>query len=100
MSVGTPQGTATVNAIRYRDGEFAVEGVDTPSPQGQFKMERFALKSFSTANLMRWAAGLTTPGQAPSPDQMLGLFGVLAGAEIKGVTRRSRPPRSWSRSTR
>lgn len=86
MSVGTPQGTATVNAIRYRDGEFAVEGVDTPSPQGQFKMERFALKSFSLPNLMRWAAGLTTPGRAPSPDQMLGLFGVLAGAEIKGVT--------------
>ncbi|MCK1300110.1 hypothetical protein IVB33_20380 [Bradyrhizobium sp. 24] len=86
MSVGTPQGTATVNAIRYRDGEFAVEGVDTPSPQGQFKMERFALKSFSTANLMRWAASLTTPGRAPAPDQMLGLFGVLAGAEIKGVT--------------
>lgn len=86
MSVGTPQGTATVNAIRYRDGEFAVEGVDTPSPQGQFKMERFALKSFSPANLMRWAASLTTPGRAPSPDQMLGLFGVLAGAEIKGVT--------------
>ncbi len=86
ISVGTPQGTATVNAIRYRDGEFAVEGVDTPSPQGQFKMERFALKSFSPANLMRWAASLTTPGRAPSPDQMLGLFGVLAGAEIKGVT--------------
>ncbi|MET4118565.1 hypothetical protein ABIB90_005591 [Bradyrhizobium sp. JR4.1] len=86
MSVGTSQGTATVNAIRYRDGEFAVEGIDTPSPQGQFKMERFALKSFSTANLMRWAASLTTPGRPPSPDQMLGLFGVLAGAEIKGVT--------------
>jgi hypothetical protein len=86
MSVGTPQGTATVGAIRFRDGEFAVEGVDAPSPQGQFKMERFALKSFSTASLMRWAASLTTAGRAPSPDQMLGLFGVLAGAEIKGVT--------------
>ena len=49
-------------------------------------MERFALKSFSTASLMRWAASLTTAGRAPSPDQMLGLFGVLAGAEIKGVT--------------
>jgi hypothetical protein len=84
-SIGTPQGTAKVNAVRYREGEFAVEGVDTPSPQGQFKMERFALKSFSIANLMRWAAGLSNPGQAPSPDQMLGLFRVLEGAEIKGV---------------
>jgi hypothetical protein len=85
ISIGTPQGTAKINAVRYREGEFAVEGVDTPSPQGQFKMERFALKSFSITNLMRWAAGLSNPGQAPSPDQMLGLFRVLEGAEIKGV---------------
>ncbi|SEM74153.1 hypothetical protein [Bradyrhizobium sp. OK095] len=84
-SVGTPQGTGKINAVRYRQGEFAVEGVDAPSPQGQFKMERFALKSFSMPNLMRWAAGLATPGQVPSPDQMLGLFRVLEGAEIKGV---------------
>ncbi|MCP3369030.1 hypothetical protein [Bradyrhizobium cajani] len=84
-SLVTPQGTARINAVKYREGEFAVEGVDTPAPQGQFKMERFALKSFSVANLMRWAAGLATPGQAPSPDQMLGLFRVLEGAEIKGV---------------
>ncbi|MFK4498566.1 hypothetical protein ABIF86_002857 [Bradyrhizobium japonicum] len=84
-SIGTPQGTAKINAVRYREGDFAVEGVDTPSPQGQFKMERFALKSFSITNLMRWAAGLSNPGQAPSPDQMLGLFRVLEGAEIKGV---------------
>lgn len=85
ISIGTPQGTAKINAVRYREGEFAVEGVDTPSPQGQFKMERFALNSFSITNLMRWAAGLSNPGQAPSPDQMLGLFRVLEGAEIKGV---------------
>jgi len=85
MSVGTPQGTARINAVRYREGELAVEGVDTPSPQGQFKMERFALKSFSMPNFMRWASGLSNPGQPPSPDQMIGLFRVLAGAEIKGV---------------
>ncbi|MGX1322281.1 hypothetical protein AB7M17_005734 [Bradyrhizobium sp. USDA 377] len=85
ISVGTPQGAGRVTAIKYKKDEFAVEGVDTPSPQGQFKMERFALKSFSTANLMRWAASLSNPGQTPSPDQMLGLFRVLAGAEIKGV---------------
>ncbi|WP_201759898.1 hypothetical protein [Bradyrhizobium sp. AC87j1] len=84
-SIGTPQGTGKINAIRYRQGEFAIEGVDAPSPQGQFKMERFALKSFSMPNLMRWASGLTNPGQPPSPDQMLGLFRVLEGAEVKGV---------------
>jgi hypothetical protein len=50
-------------------------------------MERFALKSFSVPSLMRWAADLAkNVGRPPSPDQMLGLFGVLAGAEIKGVT--------------
>jgi hypothetical protein len=85
LSVTTPQGTPKLKAIRYREGEFALEGLDAPTPQGQVKMERFALKSFSVAKLMRWAASLATPGQAPSPDQMLGLFRVLEGAEIKGV---------------
>lgn len=85
LSMDTPQGAAKLNVIRYSQGELALEGLDAPTPQGQFKMERFALKSFSVPNLMRWAAGLITPGRAPSPDQMLGLFGVLAGAEIKGV---------------
>lgn len=84
-SIGTPQGTGKINAIRYRQGEFAIEGIDAPSPQGQFKMERFALKSFSMPSLMRWASGLTNPGQPPPPDQMMGLFRVLEGAEIKGV---------------
>lgn len=86
LSMETPQGTGKLNAIRYSQGEFALEGLDAPTPQGEIKMERFALKSFSIANLMRWAVGLTTPGRAPSPDQMLGLFGVLSGVEIKGVT--------------
>lgn len=85
LSMDTPQGTAKLNAIRYSQGELALEGLDTPTPQGQFKMERFALKSFSVPNLMRWAAGLTIPGRAPAPDQMLGLFGALSGAEVKGV---------------
>lgn len=85
LSMTTPQGTPKLKAIRYREGEFVVEGLDAPTPQGQVKVERFALKSFSMANLMRWAAGLSNPGQAPSPEQMLGLFRVLEGAEIKGV---------------
>ncbi|MET4215840.1 hypothetical protein ABIB00_001027 [Bradyrhizobium sp. LB14.3] len=86
MSMTTPQGTPRLRAIRYQEGEFALEGLDAPTPQGQIKMERFALKSLSIANLMRWAASLSHPGQPPSPDQMLGLFRVLAGAEIKGVS--------------
>ncbi|RTM09350.1 MAG: hypothetical protein EKK33_26525, partial [Bradyrhizobiaceae bacterium] len=85
ISIGAPEGTGKVNAIRYREGEFVIEGVDTPVPQGRFKMERFALKSFSAANLMRLGAGLSDPGQTPSPEQMLGLFRVFEGAEVKGV---------------
>ena len=84
-TIGTLQGTGSINAVRYSEGEFAVEGLDAPTPQGRFKMERFALKSFSAANLIRWAASFSTPGRPPAPDQMLGLFGVLSGAEIKGV---------------
>ncbi|RXH06837.1 hypothetical protein EAS56_33855 [Bradyrhizobium guangzhouense] len=86
LSMNTPQGTGKLNAVTYSEGDFALEGLDAPAPQGQFKMERFALKSFSVTNLIRWAADLTkNAGRPPSPDQMLGLFGVLAGAEIKGV---------------
>lgn len=85
QTVETPQGTARLNALKYDEEKFALEGLDMPMPQGQFKMERFALKSFSAAGLFRWAAGLNNPGQPPSPDQMLGLFRVLEGTEIKGV---------------
>jgi hypothetical protein len=85
QTVETPQGTGRLSAIKYDEDTIALEGLDMPLPQGQIKMDRFALKSFSAANLMRWAASLGTPGQPPSPDQMLGLFHVLAGAEIKGV---------------
>jgi hypothetical protein len=85
LSIETPQGPAKLNAVKYDQNEFALEGLDAPAPQGRFKMERFVLKSFRMAGLMRWAAGLATPGRPPSPDQMLGLFGVLEGAEVKGV---------------
>ena len=85
QTVETPQGIGKLNAVKYDQDKIALEGLDMPMPQGRLKMERFALKSFSAANLMRWAASLRNPGQPPSPDQMLGLFRVLEGAEIKGV---------------
>ena len=85
-SVDTPQGIAKLNAIRYDQGEIALEGLDAPSPQGQVRMERFALKSFSLVSLMRWAAQYTDPLQRPSPDKALGLFRVLAGVEAKGIS--------------
>lgn len=85
MAVTTPQGVGRLRAIKYGEGEIALEGLDAPSPQGQVKMERFAVKSFSTGNLMRWAAQFANLTQTPTPDQVLGLFRVLEGAEIKGV---------------
>lgn len=85
QSVETPQGTARLNAVKYDQNEFALEGLDAPTPQGQVRMERFAIKSLSLTNLLRWAGGLANPGQAPSPDQVLGLFRVLEGAEIRGA---------------
>ncbi|MGL9618034.1 hypothetical protein QRQ56_08545 [Bradyrhizobium sp. U531] len=85
QTVETQQGTGRLNAIKYDPDRIALEGLEMPMPQGQLKMERFTLRAFSAANLMRWAASLRTPGQPPSPDQMLGLFRVLEGAEIKGV---------------
>ncbi|MET4799305.1 hypothetical protein [Bradyrhizobium sp. LB11.1] len=85
IAIGTPQETGKVNAIRYREGELAIEGVDMPAPQGQFKMERFALKSFSMAKLMRLGARFSEPGQMPTPEQTLDLFRVFEGVDIKGV---------------
>jgi hypothetical protein len=81
LSIGTPQGTARLNAIRYAQGEFALEGLDMPATNA----ERLAFKSFSVANLMRWAAQFSDPGQRSAPDQLLGLFRVLEGVEIKGM---------------
>lgn len=85
QAVETPQGTGRLNAVKYDQDSIALEGLDIPMPQGQLKMDRFALKSFSAANLIRWAASLQTPGRPPSPDAIVGLFRVLQGAEIRGV---------------
>ncbi|MBR0957029.1 hypothetical protein [Bradyrhizobium japonicum] len=85
QTVETPQGTARLNAVKYDQNEFALEGLDAPTPRGQIKVERFALRSFRMANLLRWTASLANPGQPPSLDRMLGLFSVLDGAEVKGV---------------
>lgn len=85
FSVETPQGTARLNAIKYDQNEFALQGLDAPTPQGPFKMERFALKSFKMASLLRWVTSLANPGQPPALARMLGLFGVFEDAEIKGV---------------
>ena len=91
LSVDTPKGSGKLNSVRYEKDELAIEGLDTPAPEGQgrVKMERFALKSFSPAKLMHWSMQLAAVGshrgQTPSPDQMLGVLQALNGIEIKGV---------------
>lgn len=79
------QGATKLNSIRYDQDELAFEGLDGPVPHGHFRMERFALKSFSAVKLMRWAVQASDAAQKPGLYQALGIFRVLQGAEIKGM---------------
>ncbi|NEU95180.1 hypothetical protein [Bradyrhizobium uaiense] len=65
-------------------GELAVEGLDTHTPNGTFKVGRFALKSFDVAKSVRLTAQFA--GQKPSPEQALALLPLIEGVEVKGVT--------------
>jgi hypothetical protein len=90
LSAETPQGPLKLTAIKFnlengKIGEFALEGLDTRSSQGPVKIGRFALKSLDIANFMRLSALFTNPAQPPSPEQLLGMFPLLQGIEIKGV---------------
>jgi hypothetical protein len=85
LSIGTPQAETRLAAIRYGQDEFALEGLDMPATQGRLKTERFALKSFRTASLIRWALQFSNPGAKPTAEQVVGLFRVLEGVEIKGM---------------
>jgi hypothetical protein len=90
LSFDMPDAPFRLAAIRLnlengKVGEFAVEGLDARSPKGPVKVGRFALKSFDIANLLRMSSQFSNPGQAPSPDQLLGLLLLLEGAEIKDV---------------
>jgi hypothetical protein len=90
LSAETPQGPFKLSAIRFnlengKVGEFSLEGIDTRSPKGPVKIGRFALKSLDIANLLRMSALFSNPAQPPSPDQLLGMFPLLQGVEIRSV---------------
>jgi hypothetical protein len=90
LSMEMPEGAMKLAAIRFnledgKIGEFALEGLDTHSPKGPFKIGRFALKSLDVANLLRMSAQFSNAAQKPSPDQLMGLFLLLEGAEVKGL---------------
>jgi len=91
LSAETPQGPFKLQAIRFnledgRIGEFAVEGLDTKTPKGPLKLGRFALKSLDIANFMRISAQFTDPARPPTPELIAGLFPLIQGIEVKGVT--------------
>jgi len=91
ISAETPQGPFKLSAIRFnledgKIGEFAVEGLDTSTPKGPVKVGRFALKSVDVANFIRMTAQFSNPAQPPSPELIAGLFPLIQGVEIKGVT--------------
>jgi hypothetical protein len=90
LSVETPQGPMKLSAMRFnlengKIGEFAIEGLDTRSPKGPFKIGRFALKSLDLANLLRLSAQISSQAQKPSPYLVVGLLPLLEGAEVKDV---------------
>ena len=90
LSAETPQGPFKLQAIRFnledgKIGEFAFEGLDTGTPKGPVKLGRFALKSLDIANFMRVSAQFANPAQH-SPELIAGLFPLIQGVEIKGVT--------------
>jgi hypothetical protein len=65
--------------------EFAVEGLDGRTPQGPFKLGRFALKSLDVANLLRMSALFSNPAQQPPPDKVLEMIPLIEGVEVKGL---------------
>jgi len=91
LSAETPQGPLKLQAIKFnledgKVGEFAVEGLDTRTPKGPVKLGRFALKSLDIANFIRISAQFASPAQLPSPELIAGLFPLIHGVEIKGVS--------------
>ena len=91
LSAETPQGPFKLQTIRFnledgKIGEFAFEGLDTNSPKGPVKLGRFALKSLDIANFMRISAQFANPARPPTPELIAGLFPLIQGIEVKGVT--------------
>ena len=94
MKVGLPppQEQFSVGAIRMagfesgRLAELSLEGLDTQTPlHGSVKIGRFALRGLGFSELMRSVTRSATPGQQPSPDQLVSLLRALEEIEIQGL---------------
>jgi hypothetical protein len=91
LSMGTPQGPIKFAAMKFnlesgKIGEFALEDLEAPFPQGPAWVGRFALKSLDIANFMRMSAQFANPAQPPSADLLLGLVPLIEGVEVKGFS--------------
>jgi len=85
-----PVGPVKMSALRWnmQDGkaELAIDGLDTTTPNGAFKVEHFALKALDIPNLLRMAALSADPARALSPGlAAIQSLSALEGLEIKGV---------------
>jgi hypothetical protein len=83
-----PGGSMKLAALRFnldsgRIAEFALEGLDVPSPQRPFRMGHLALKSIDMAGILRWSSEFSGQGQQPTPGQALGMLRLIEGVEIK-----------------
>lgn len=85
ISVQSPKGSFKLSSIHYSlengEAELLFEGLDNQAPAGQFRFDRFALKSLNAAQAIRLGAELQ---RAPTSDRALGLFRMLSGFEMKG----------------
>jgi hypothetical protein len=85
---GGPFGIAAArldNLENGKIGELSVEGLEGKAPRGPVKLGRFALKGLDIAGLMRTSADLSSPGQKPSPEQLLTLLALVESAEMSNL---------------
>lgn len=91
LSLETPQGPVKLAAIQFNldkgKGDFTFDDLTGRTPNGPFKVGRFALKSLDMPNLMRLSGQIiANPAMAASNDMRSALFRVMDGIEIKSVT--------------
>jgi hypothetical protein len=92
VALPAPQEEFSIGAIRMagfengRLAELSLEGLDSQTPLHEpVKIGRFALQGLGLSELMRSVGRLATPGQQPSPNQLVSLLHALEGIEIQGL---------------
>lgn len=73
------------NYSKGKLGEFSVDGLDVPAPDGPVKVDRFALKALDIVGLIRFSAETAMKGEKPGPEAIASLMSAIEGIEIKGL---------------